>query len=223
MSFVKHAIFVGEDAPKLEAFDALTRHILDRLNSDKILITRGIVDHLDHASPEQFVGGKLGVDATGDVVKSGVEKPIDDVQLLEKMQAIESDILELKQYYTDTKTPICVITLNKSKSMQSDMEKFYAFWAHIKLLVIVDKTNNDINNPYMLLWRVANNIDARRDISLKPFIIIDATNKGTVDGYDREWPGDTLCTKEVLDSLQERGLIDIDESFIRKFGLLEFE
>lgn len=223
MSFVKNAIFVGEDAPKLEEFDALMRHILDRLDSDKILITRGIVDHLDHSSPEQFVGGKLGVDATGDAVESGVQNPIDDMQLLEKMQAIDSDILELKQYYTDTKTPICVITLNKSKSMQSDMEKFYALWAHIKLLIIVDKTNNDINNPYMLIWRVANNIDARRDISLKPFIIIDATNKGEVDGYDREWPGDTLCTKEVLDTLQERGLIDIDEVFIRKFGLLGFE
>ncbi len=223
MSFVKHAIFVGEDAPKLEDFDALTRHILDRVDSDKILITRGIVDHLDHSSSEQFVGGKLGIDATGDVVERGIRNPIDDAQLLEKMQAIDSDILELRQYYADTKTPICIITVNKSKSIQSDIAKIYSLEEHIRLLVIIDKTNNNINEPYMLLWRVVNNIDAQRDISLEPFITIDATNKGAADGYEREWPGDVLCSKEVLDSLQERGLIDIDEVFIKKFGLLGFE
>ena len=75
----------------------------------------------------------------------------------------------------------------------------------------------------MLLWRVVNNIDAKRDIILEPFIAVDGTNKSKVDGFEREWPGDTYCTKEVLDSLQERGLIDIDHEFIKKFGLLHFD
>jgi len=74
----------------------------------------------------------------------------------------------------------------------------------------------------MLLWRVVNNIDAQRDITLEPFMTVDGTNKSTIDGFNREWPGDTFCTKEVLDSLQERGLIEIDETFIKKFGLLAF-
>ena len=93
---------------------------------------------------------------------------------------------------------------------------------HIKLLIILDKINNDIEDPYMLVWRVVNNIDASRDVVLEPFIAVDATNKGDVDGFEREWPGDTFCTKEVLDGLQEKGLIDIDEKFIKKFGLLPF-
>lgn len=74
----------------------------------------------------------------------------------------------------------------------------------------------------MLLWRVVNNIDAQRDIVLKPFIAIDGTNKSEVDGFNREWPKDTHCTKEVLNSLQKRGIIDIDDKFIKKFGLLPF-
>jgi len=57
---------------------------------------------------------------------------------------------------------------------------------------------------------------------LEPFIVVDGTNKSAVDGFTREWPGDTFCTKETLDNLQERGLIDIDEAFIKKFGLLPF-
>lgn len=222
MSFVKHAIFVNEDAPELEDHNAITEYILNRLNPDKILITQGIIDALDHSADESLVGGKLGVDATGGEIENGIKAPLDDATLLGKLQAIDSHILECKQYFTHTKTPICVITVNKTASVMSDIEKLFSLEEHIKLLVIVDKTNNDIDEPYMLLWRVVNNIDAQRDVRLKPFIIIDGTNKNELDGFTREWPGDTLCTRSVLENLQERGLINIDEAFIRKFGLLGF-
>ena len=223
MSFVKHAIFVNEDAPELHHDIAITEYILNRLDPSKILITQGIIDALDHTANETLVGGKLGIDATGNEVENGIEKPLNDATLLQKLQAIDSDILELKQYFSHTKNPICLISINKTKSVMSDIEKLYGLKEHIKVLIVVDKTNNDIDEPYMLLWRVVNNIDAQRDIITKPFIIIDGTNKSEVDGFNREWPGDTFCTKEVLDSLQERGLINIDETFIKKFGLLPFK
>ncbi len=222
MSFVKHAIFVGEDAPDLEDFEALSEHILNRLSLDKILITQGIVDHLDHSSDEQFVGGKLGVDATGDEVSEGVESPLDDASLLAKMREIQPRVKALKQYMTHTKNPVCIIAVEKKKSQQKLIKKLAVLKAHIKVLIIVDMANNDLEDPYMLVWRTVNNIDATRDVKLKPFIAIDATNKSEVDGFEREWPGDTFCTKAVLDSLQERGFIDIDEQFIKRFGLLPF-
>jgi len=222
MSFVKHAIFVGVDAPELEESKALAKHILNRLDKNKILITQGIIDHLDHSSSKQFVGGKLGVDATGDEVENGVEVLLSDNDLLEKMQEISIDVVALKQYMVETKTPVCVIAVDKKKSQLKLIKKLKVLKKHIKLLIIVDRVNNDLNDEYMLIWRVANNIDASRDIVITPFIAIDATNKNEADGYEREWPGDTFCTKEVLDSLQEKGLINIDEAFIRKFGLLPF-
>ena len=223
MSFVKHALFVGEDAPELEEFEALTTHILNRLSPETVFITKGIVDHLDHSSEEQFVGGKLGVDATGDEVEEGVTKLLSDTELFAKVQEIDTNIVELKQYFTNTKNPICIITVNKQESQLNLIKKLEVLQSYIKLLIIVDKVNNDINDPYMLVWRVVNNIDASRDVILEPFIAVDATNKGEVDGFKREWPGDTFCTKSVLDGLQEKGLIDIDEAFVRKFGLLPFD
>jgi 4-hydroxy-3-polyprenylbenzoate decarboxylase len=223
MSFVKHAIFVNEDAPELENAEKITEYILNRLTPDKILITQEIIDALDHSANENLVGGKLGVDATGDEVEEGVENLLSDEELLTKMQDIDGNILECQQYFTHTKTPICMISVNKMQSMQNIIAKLRHLEEHIKLLIIVDKENNDINEPYMLLWRVVNNIDAQRDVVLKPFIAIDGTNKSKLDGFERTWPGDTFCTKEVLDSLQERGLIDIDEAFIKKFGLLPFK
>ena len=223
MSFVKHAIFVNEDAPQLENDIAITEYILNRLDPQKILITQGIIDALDHTANESLVGGKLGIDATAKEVEDGVESLLSDKNLLEKMQKIDSNILELKQYFTHTKNPISMILVNKVESMQNVIEKLKPLQEHIKLLVITDKTNNEIDNPYMLLWRIVNNIDASRDVVLEPFIAIDGTNKSKLDGFNREWPGDTFCTKEVLDDLQERGLIDIDETFIKKFGLLPFK
>ena len=223
MSFVKHALFVGEDAPELEESVALTEHILNRLSPERVFITKGIVDHLDHSSEEQFVGGKLGVDATGDEVEEGVEELLSDEVLYEKLHKLDRHIVALKQYFTHTKNPVCVLQVEKTESMSILMQKLEPFYKHIKVLIIIDKANNDIDDPYMLIWRVTNNIDASRDVLLKPFIMLDATNKGDLDGFQREWPGDTFCTKSVLDDLQKKGLIDIDEAFVRKFGLLPFD
>ena len=223
MSFVKHAIFVNEDAPELSDDIAITEYILNRLDPKKILITQGIIDALDHTANEALVGGKLGIDATANEVEDGVQIPLDDKILLEKMQKQDANILECKQYFKKSKNPITLITVHKVQSMQNIIAKLRTLKEHIKVLVIVDKVNNDINKPYMLLWRVVNNIDAQRDIVLEPFIAVDGTNKSKIDGFEREWPGDTFCTKEVLDSLQKRGLINIDEAFIKKFGLLAFD
>jgi len=222
MSFVKHAIFVNEDAPELDDDLAITEYILNRLDPKKILITQGIIDALDHSANENLVGGKLGVDATGEEVTEGVKTRLSNEELLQEMQESDANILECQQYFTHTKTPLCMITVNKVESMQNVIAKLRHLEEHLKLLIIVDKTNNDISEPYMLLWRVVNNIDAQRDVVLRPFIAVDGTNKSELDGFKRIWPGDTFCTKEVLDSLQERGLIDIDEAFIKKFGLLPF-
>jgi len=220
MSFVKHAIFVGEDAPELESHEELTRYILDRIDKSKILITQGIVDQLDHSSSEQLVGGKLGVDATGDIVGESVSELLDDEELLKNIQAIDDNVKDLKQYMTDTKTPICVITVAKNQSQKYLISKLHTLSRYIKLLIIVDELRNDLDNPYMLIWRTVNNIDAQRDIILEPFIAIDATAKNSHDEYKREWPKDTLCTKSVLEDLREKGIIEYDDAFIKTWGLL---
>ncbi len=222
MSFVKHAIFVNENAPDLKDSIKITKYILNRLTAKNILITQGIIDALDHTANESLVGGKLGIDATGDEIDEDIKEPLNDIQLLNKIRNINSNIVELKQYFINTKNPITIVKVDKKESVIKNIDKFYILKDNIKILIFIDKQNNDINNPYMLLWRVVNNIDALRDVILKPFITIDGTNKSKIDGFNREWPDDTHCNKKVLNDLQKRGLIDIDDKFIRKFGLLDF-
>ncbi|TLP35220.1 menaquinone biosynthesis decarboxylase [Arcobacter arenosus] len=221
MSFVKHAIFVNEDAPDLTDHDAICKHILNRIDIDELLITRGVVDALDHSSPKFAVGGKLGLDCTGDEIDELGITVLEDNELLEKMQEISSDVKNLKQYYKDTKNPVTVITVEKNRSQKYLFEDLKPLYDNLKILVIVDDANqNDVENPYMLIWRVVNNIDSNRDIYIDlNTICVDGTNKNAHDNFKRRWPDDVDCSKEVIDSLRQRGILDISDEFIKKFQL----
>ncbi|HHD77692.1 MAG TPA: menaquinone biosynthesis decarboxylase [Campylobacteraceae bacterium] len=218
MSFVKHAIFVGDDAPGLESYDDLCDYILDRVQVDNLLISEGVCDALDHSSDAFAYGGKLGIDCTADNVHFPQKELLEDDALLELMQELEPTVEAIKQYKTYTKTPICLIAIDKKEPVKNLYERLEPVKKHTKLLVFVDAGKNDLNNPYMLIWRIVNNIDATRDIFLqKEFIGIDATNKGEIEGFPRRWPDDTDCDATVIEDLRERGIIDVDEDFLKRF------
>ncbi|GGD42196.1 hypothetical protein GCM10012288_15510 [Malaciobacter pacificus] len=221
MSFVKHAIFVNEDAPDLTDHDAIVRHILNRIDIDEILITRGVVDALDHSSPKFAVGGKLGLDCTGNEIEELGITLLEDDELLFKMQSITNEIKNLKQYYKDTKNPVTVITVDKTRSQKHLFEDLKPLYENLKILVIVDEANqNDVENPYMLVWRVVNNIDSNRDVYIDSnTICLDGTNKNSYDNFKRRWPDDVDCSMEVIEDLRVRGILDIDDEFIKQWQL----
>ena len=221
MSFVKHAIFVGEDAPELRDYENLTRYILNNLDLSKVLISKGIVDELDHSSVEELVGGKLGVDVTGSSqVPSSKFQVLENNELLEKLKNVEPLIEDVRQYFTDTKNPICVIKFKKEKSAKEIFEKIKQFKKHLRIIVFIN--TDEIDNPYMLVWRVTNNIDALRDVWIYNNIVgIDGSNKNELDGFNREWPPDVDTTKEVIEKLKNLGLIErITEDEMRKYQII---
>ncbi len=219
MSFVKHAIFVDESAPDLHDYDAVAKHILDRVDLKSISLSTGVVDALDHSSPTSLTGGKLGVDATGDIKSCKIEL-LDDEELLRRVVALDSSVVALKQYLKSSANPITVIQFQKSKSAKTLYDKLEILKDHISIAVFVDTNQNSVENPYMLVWRVVNNIDANRDIWLGEIIGIDGTNKSEIDGFMREWPADVVCDREVFEDLHRRGLIDLDDESIKKYQLL---
>lgn len=221
MSFVKHAIFVNEDAPLLTDHEAISEYILNRIDIDDILISRGVVDALDHSSPKFAVGGKLGLDCTGNEIKSLGIKVLSDENLLTKMQTITSDVKKLKQYFTNTKNPVTVIAVDKTRSQKELFEDLKPLYGNIKILIIVDDANqNDVENPYMLVWRVVNNIDSNRDIYIDSNTLgVDGTNKNSFDNFKRRWPDDVDCTPEVLKSLRDRKIIDVSDDLVKYYQL----
>ncbi|MDQ7055905.1 MAG: hypothetical protein Q9M89_05305 [Persephonella sp.] len=128
----------------------------------------------------------------------------------------------LKQYMTDTPNPITVIAVNKSKPVKYIFNKLRKLENHLKIVVFVDHQHNGLNNPYMLIWRVTNNIDALKDVWIEEIWGIDATRKWEIDGYYREWPEDVFCSPEVVNSLAREDIIDIDYDldFFRKFQII---
>ncbi len=219
MSFVKHALFVGEDAPRLNNYEPIATYILNRFHPSRILISEGITDALDHSSPEALVGGKLGIDCTGAPMIEAPEVLNDDV-LLTKLQECHNSIKGVRQHMRRTRNPVTVIGVAKTMQMKGLFEKINPLGPNLRIVVFVDANGNDLDNPYMLVWRVVNNIDAGRDIFISGDMVgIDGTNKNSLDGFEREWPGDVECTPGVLHSLRERGILDVDEAFIDKFQL----
>lgn len=220
MSFVKHAIFVGADAPDLTNHEAIVEHILNRVNFEDMLISKGVVDALDHSSPKFAVGGKLGLDCTGEEISELGITLLDDDELFRKMQAITLEVKSLKQYFKHTKNPIAVLCVDKTRNQKYLFEDLKPLFDHIKILVIVDEAKNSVDNPYMLVWRVTNNIDSNRDIFVSGHTLaLDATNKNAHDNFKRRWPDDVDCTQEVIDSLVKRGIIQMDEVFEKAFRI----
>ncbi|RAZ50190.1 menaquinone biosynthesis decarboxylase [Campylobacter hyointestinalis] len=218
MSFVKHAIFVPSNAPRLDDYENLTKYILNRFSPQSMLITSGICDQLDHASPNACFGGKLGIDASNDN-SSSAPNLISDDELLDKFKSINKNILELKQYFLDTKNPICFIKFDKDRLVKQVFDGLKPFDEHFKILIFVDVSSR-LENLYMLVWRITNNIDARRDIFIRnELVCIDATSKFELDGYTREWPKETNCSREVIENLIKKGVLERDEELFEKFEI----
>ncbi|MGG7048189.1 MULTISPECIES: menaquinone biosynthesis decarboxylase [unclassified Campylobacter] len=218
MSFVKHAVFVDENAPDLSKYDEISDFILNRFGVKSMLISEGVCDQLDHASPNSCYGGKLGVDATADFSDDAPEILSDD-ELLAKFQSTVGEILALKQYKTNTKNPICVVKIDKKEPIKFAFEKLVKFSNNFRILIFVG-CENRLENAYMLLWRVVNNIDALRDIFINKTVVgIDATSKSVEDGYEREWPKQTDCSREVVENLIKKGIVKDDKKLFEKFEI----
>jgi 4-hydroxy-3-polyprenylbenzoate decarboxylase len=197
----------------------LTSYILDRFTPKSLFVTEGILDALDHSSAESLVGGKLGIDVTA---AHKVEAPelLGDEELFEKVRELVGEVVSLHQYMRRTKNPITVISIDKKRDIKSCFEALLPLTPYLRIVVFVDSQKNDIYNPYMLVWRVTNNIDVLRDLFISGLVVgLDATNKGLIDGFEREWPDDVECTPSVIESLKQRGLWDLDEKLLQKYQL----
>lgn len=221
MSFVKHAIFVNSHSPSLTDYSSLTTHILNRFHPSKLLVTEGICDALDHSSPSFARGGKLGVDVSGDEIQREGFEVLSDEELSRKIQELMPEARLLHQYFTHTHSPITILGVKKDNhSLLPSLQKLKALQKHIAILIAVDEEKNDLDNPYMLVWRITNNIDAKRDIViLEDLVCVDATDKGVCDGYMREWPLETDCDEGVINSLRERGLLEVSDEFLHHFHI----
>ncbi|MBO8169533.1 MAG: menaquinone biosynthesis decarboxylase [Thermoanaerobacteraceae bacterium] len=112
----------------------------------------------------------------------------------------------------------CAIVSIKKSYPGHAKKVMHALWGmgqmmFTKLIIVVDETV-DVQNLSEVMWKVFNNIDARRDITIVdgPLDVldhasplpnyghkmgIDATKKWPSEGHTREWPDDIVMTDEI--------------------------
>ena len=220
MSFSKAVVHV-DGGVSLKNPRKVFETILNNLDLESdIYITEGVLDVLDHSAPEPLFGAKIGIDATG---RRPDERPrpapaqraVGGAVEIPAGEAIEKSIRNTSRLLVGFHCPAIdvrnrLLLLNFAKdgttSGRSLSEKLLGKRAlkAFSILVLLD-SGIDLRDYSLVLWKVFNNVDPRRDILRQGGrIVIDATRKGAEDGHTRPWPDDIEMTPEVAGRVKER-------------------
>ena len=217
MSFAK-AVVIVDDPSLLSDGKRLLAHILDTVDfHSDITVTKGILDVLDHSSPQPLYGAKIAVDATARFTgeqprpKTNTAKvQRGDEELLRLLQGIDGGFVALRRIFTGCNNPLILMAIDKEngKSSRYYMDRIDSERLSQGVCVLYDACI-DLTDDSLLLWKVFNNTDSSRDVSIRgAMIIIDATKKGPADGHTRPWPDEikmTDDTKNRVNGSLERG------------------
>lgn len=181
-------IVVVDDTIDVQDIKQVRDAVLTLVDADtNLIIAEGPLDALDHSSNEALYGNRLGVDATGR------RKPL------------------INRSLTNTYR---IITLRKEhpgqgRAVLSD----YMSCNNDKFVIAVDQGVNP-EDLSTVMWKVFNNIDAKRDLVITDGKIgIDATRKWREEGLTRDWPKDIEMTPEIKQLVNEKWRqYDINES-----------
>ncbi len=197
---VSNSVSVTDYRAVAEAFFANVR-----FDSD-LLLTRGPLDVLDHASDRLSMGGKLGIDATVKLSeeRTGEQRHVPVVPLTDD-HLVEGVITGMKTM-ADYSLPIAVLTISKPEEgldMHRLSASLPASLTTAGTLIIAVDDGADADDPAMLTWLVTGNSDPGRDLYhlVGGALFIDATSKvGSLPVFPREWPN-VVCSDPKTISL----------------------
>lgn len=203
MSFCKAVVAVGADTDPSD-MKRIWKKLLDNFdpNTD-VFMSEGVLDVLDHSSPEPLRGSKIGIDLTERLESESPRK-------IRKLRTPSDDDISLMRDFLgknikgflrmEARRGFCAVAIEKGDSRGRDiLEKAASnglFSEFFRVFALFD-SDIDISDNSKILWKIFNNTDPLRDILIKPdgLCLIDACKKGKADGYGREWPDDLSFDK----------------------------
>lgn len=214
MSFCKALVVVDADVD-LKNPRRLLETILNEsdLESD-LYVTEGVLDVLDHSAPEPLFGGKVGLDATrrlaGERGRALPEAPrLPDISNVHKaLEDLSGAFTGFLVPHLVVRNPVLLLNVAKDGSFSSrrlatqllEHPGLTAF----SIACLCDAWI-DLNDASLVLWKIFNNVDPKRDILKRGRrIVVDATRKGPEDGHDRPWPDDIVMDPEVVERVRRR-------------------
>lgn len=221
MMYAKMIIVVDENIDPHDV-NAVSKQVFERVDMiSDLVFSEGPLDALDHASPKDHYGYRLGVDATEkfDVERQEVKW---DYELKESEDLNEylincKNIRSFNYPMKNVLQGALIVSISKenpndAKILINDLWK-HKDMKYNKFLIVVDE-DVDANDISKVAWKVFNNIDAKRDIVISEANIednnfgnrigIDATKKWCAEGHNREWPDDIVMCDEVKEKVSKR-------------------
>jgi 4-hydroxy-3-polyprenylbenzoate decarboxylase len=197
MAFCK-AIFVLDAPVDLSNGTEVARTILNTVDLERdIVLSTGIIDVLDHASPRPLTGGKIGVDATASTTGEGARTRLDAAQrpvpsekdLVGLCRERDPRILDCRLLFPDTAHPLVLLSVGDGEGRGALIELLLSstFLPSGSISVLFDVPVN-AGTDAEALWRAAANVDPGRDIAIRGNrMVIDATAKKG-QAPMRPWP-----------------------------------
>ncbi len=200
-------LIVADKSTNITNYMELARLFSENLNiKNDVLFSKGPLDVLDHSSTDFAYGGKIGFDLTQKKSDIPVIKHFSNI---EKLKKSFSEIVEINCDLLNAGISLAIITIEKNSNDVFD--KLYKNIAsheelsNVKFIVFTEP-GLLIDNYSDVVWFVANNIDALRDIyaidatvNACAKLIIDGTFKTSEnDNFQREWPNVLAMSDDVI-------------------------
>jgi len=200
MMFNKFMLIFNEETD-IYNYEEVFKHICKNVNiSDSIILTKGPLDVLDHSTDKTGYGGKLGIDATNNILTNVFDDYNTD-NLITHTEHLKSQFPFIKDFnknFLEIKYKTLLLSIEKSSTNDIILLKNELLnnenFSLIKFVIFIEA----LINPYDLksvVWRSANNTEPSKDITIltnsknKNMLFVDATIKRkSTDKYKKEWP-----------------------------------
>ncbi len=216
MSFCKAMVMVDHDAPLHRGGDLL-HHLLDRVDLKRdIMITEGILDVLDHSSPQENYGSKVGIDATTPVrgeparhrSEAARERHLRPETVLADLKALDPAFTGCRIFFETSGHPIVALTLDRDRvpASRRAVEVLAAADSPFPgaILTLFDD-GTSLEDAPGLLWKACNNIDPARDMVPRgEGMILNACTKKAEEGHPRPWPEEIVMSPGVQERVTAR-------------------
>lgn len=219
MSFTKLAVALDRDVDVTDAAVA-ARAALDRARiPESLVFSSGVLDALDHSSPQPLWGGKLGIDATRPVEgEPGCGEPLErcgaappERRVFESLCGRFPGLQACRIPFAETRLTLALLVVEKERPGEG-AELARAALAEPGVDIAVAVQGRAADSLRLLAWRALSSVDPQRDVQVVGRkLAVDATAKSVAEGHARPWPAELEHPREVRRTA---------ESVASRFGLL---
>lgn len=228
MMFTKYLVAVSGNID-IRNYSELLTHIFKNSDPGKdLLISRGPLDVLDHASDAFSFGGKLGLDATVKMEEESLGRQEYHPSQYSDAAAVIDKIFKkgiIHSYNSallKDEIPLLILSVDRTRDADiiqkvAELLRNETLSEFFRLILIVDHTV-DTGDIYYVAWQVLGNSDPQRDhiyISSSSLLIdgtIKAYRKG---GFPRKWPNVVCSDEETIAAIDKKWNSIDSEPFIQ--------